>query len=60
MPYCLACGRLRDTLGGRCEQCRLDEAAKAPKREDPRRARDREMLRVMGTLDPLPPPRRTC
>lgn len=26
MPYCLGCGRLRDTNGGFCLQCRVDKA----------------------------------
>lgn len=56
MPYCLSCGRLRDTVGGRCEQCRRDEAAKLTAGEDPRLARDREMLRALGALRPFPPP----
>ena len=25
MPYCLACGNLRDTIDGLCDQCRKDE-----------------------------------
>ena len=29
MPYCAYCGKLRETSGGACEQCRLDEAARA-------------------------------
>lgn len=29
MPYCTHCGKLRDTSGGACEQCRQDEAARA-------------------------------
>ena len=24
MPYCLSCGRLRDTSGGYCKQCCMD------------------------------------
>ena len=26
MPYCLSCGKLRDTVNGMCLQCRADEA----------------------------------
>ena len=29
MPYCTHCGKLRETQGGRCEQCTMDEAARA-------------------------------
>lgn len=25
MPYCLACGKLRDTTNGWCQQCSEDE-----------------------------------
>ncbi len=25
MPYCLACGKLRDTVNGWCQQCTEDE-----------------------------------
>ncbi len=25
MAYCLSCGKLRDTVGGLCDQCRRDE-----------------------------------
>ena len=28
MPYCLSCGRLRDTEGGFCRQCRIDMATR--------------------------------
>lgn len=26
MGYCLACGKNRETVGGLCEQCRVDRA----------------------------------
>lgn len=26
MPYCLSCGKLRQTSGGFCQQCRTDMA----------------------------------
>ena len=26
MGYCLSCGKLRDLIGGMCEQCRIDRA----------------------------------
>lgn len=25
MGYCLSCGKLRDTIGGWCQQCREDD-----------------------------------
>lgn len=28
VPYCFSCGRLRDTSGGLCRQCSLDEQAR--------------------------------
>lgn len=28
MPYCLSCGKLRDTIGGFCQQCRIDAATR--------------------------------
>lgn len=31
MGYCLSCGKLRDLVGGMCEQCRVDRAATMPK-----------------------------
>lgn len=26
MGYCLSCGKLRELVGGMCEQCRIDRA----------------------------------
>lgn len=31
MGYCLACGKLRDTLGGMCRQCREDARGDSPR-----------------------------
>lgn len=29
MPYCLMCGKLRDTSGGICAQCSADRAVRS-------------------------------
>ena len=34
--YCLACGMLRRTFGGKCRQCMEDEAMRAKRRGTPR------------------------
>ena len=57
MPYCLSCGKLRDTIGGRCEQCRKDELAKIGPERAARRTRDAYLLELFGTTRPLGRPR---
>lgn len=47
MGYCLACGKLRETRGGFCEQCRIDKYVKGePERKAERSRRKREPRRT--------------
>ena len=45
MGYCVACGRLADTINGYCDQCRADAAAKRKADEREQAARRRARLR---------------
>ena len=41
MPYCMSCGKLRETVGGLCDQCRADRAKPKLAERRERRARER-------------------